>query len=986
MRVSSCVLLCLFSASLVSGIAILDVPKRAPVPYDGNGMPVPLIISKDKPIGLVDVKQTGVASYSHADFNTDEDEDEYSDGDEEEVHDPHLHHNEEQDDSHETGTDEDEDESDESDHHEDSGDSETEDEDADADADEVADVDEVEDDAAELDESNLVEDDADDENLLEGQGRRLLKFKKFIPKPIRRIFSSPKSAPAPAPRPAPAPAPKAVPAPAPRPAPAPAPKPAPAPAPAPKVVVKTVSVPKAVTVATPVVKPVIVVKETTTSVKKEEPKKTEEPKKKEVPKKKKGGFLKKGFSVIKKVASKVADKVDDVPKAAVKVVKAAAPVAVKVVKAAAPVAVKVAKAVAPVVVPAVSLIPGSTVPLTIIKTAVPKIKDAVTKIKSATKKIKAVKKIDNAISKVKKVTPSIVSKVKDASPKIVSKIKDAKPKILDKIKGLTAPGVKKASSNLVSKVKKIVPTVKKNSTKLVSKVKKLVPKINGVKIYGNYCGPNYCGGQKFKGAEGPNCRWGVAPKDSLDSCCKLHDQCCGTPSSRGKSCNKEILSCVKNAKCTGASCSLAQAAIKLTFTTLKNKVCGDVVGSKKDKSSKPGVTSSSSSMSSSALPKMIVDRTKVNVDKDVPVRHSKASLKKPNTVTVSKSSKSTTVSVSSPSVEVTATVEPSASAENVPADVPVSAPKVVADSNTAPSVSYEPFTTPAASASASEAATTDNSTPVVSKAETVVGNTVAASGATDSTKSIHKEDVVKEINNAIPKTNGHLDKLQTKLKSILTEMNSEQVRIETENRNNFDGASVTLKNEQLRLEASRKEMKALYDETERLNATIQTHYKKLIADTDYLQTLDAMRPEFLKSLGELASHIQAVKTVVDQKIVKDEYKDEMITLLTGIHLNTNNISGYVATAFINHYNKYKNLLKTEDTDYAEEVKKLSKLAAEYKLQAQKTEEIEKERARIEEVLTKFKNSLTLSVSQREEFDLLVKDITAIFNRRASDRC
>jgi predicted nuclease with TOPRIM domain len=139
-------------------------------------------------------------------------------------------------------------------------------------------------------------------------------------------------------------------------------------------------------------------------------------------------------------------------------------------------------------------------------------------------------------------------------------------------------------------------------------------------------------------------------------------------------------------------------------------------------------------------------------------------------------------------------------------------------------------------------------------------------------------------------------------------------------------------------------------------------------------------------LGELASHIQTVKTVVDQKIVKDEYKDEMITLLTGIHLNTNNISGYVATAFINHYNKYKNLLKTEDTDYAEEVKKLSKLAAEYKAQAQKTEEIEKERARIEEVLTKFKNSLTLSVSQREEFDLLVKDITAIFNRRASDRC
>ena len=231
-----------------------------------------------------------------------------------------------------------------------------------------------------------------------------------------------------------------------------------------------------------------------------------------------------------------------------------------------------------------------------------------------------------------------------------------------------------------------------------------------------------------------------------------------------------------------------------------------------------------------------------------------------------------------------------------------------------------------------------------------------------------------------------LKKFQDKLVAFITEVSNEQIKVETNNRNNFNGASNTLKNEGLRLEASRKEMKILYDETQRLNATIQTHYKKLIADTDYLRTLDAMRPTFLKSLGELASHIQTIKTSVDKKIVKDEYKDEMITLLTGIHLNTNNISGYVATAFMNHYNKYKNLLKTENTEYSEEMKRLNKLANEYKLQSQKTIDIEKERARIAEVLTKFKDSLVLSVSQREEFELLVKEVTDIFNRRASQRC
>jgi hypothetical protein len=281
-----------------------------------------------------------------------------------------------------------------------------------------------------------------------------------------------------------------------------------------------------------------------------------------------------------------------------------------------------------------------------------------------------------------------------------------------------------------------------------------------------------------------------------------------------------------------------------------------------------------------------------------------------------------------------------------------------------------------------EAKTTTTNTATVAKSDT---DTVKVSAVTPAAATIPKDSVVKEVFDTIPKTNNHLEKFQTKVKSILTEMNAEQARIETENRNNFNGASVTLKNEQERLETSRKHMNALYEETERLNTTIQKHYKKLIADTEYLQVLDALRPSFLKSLGELASHVIALKNTVNQKIVKDEYKDEMITLLTGVHMNTQNISGYVANAFINHYNKYKALLRGENVDYDEDIKRLSKLANEYKIQAQKTLDLEKERTRIQDMLAKFKGSLDLSVSQREEFELLVKEIVAIFDSKTS-RC
>ena len=244
-----------------------------------------------------------------------------------------------------------------------------------------------------------------------------------------------------------------------------------------------------------------------------------------------------------------------------------------------------------------------------------------------------------------------------------------------------------------------------------------------------------------------------------------------------------------------------------------------------------------------------------------------------------------------------------------------------------------------------------------------------------------KQTVIDEIIRDKEKTTSKMSKFQEKLLALLKENGDEQVKLETENRNNFNGVSATLKNEQLRLEAARGHMKKLYDETQNLNSTIQKHYKKLIADTDYLQSLDSMRPSFLKSLDELASHIQNVKTVVDNKIVKDEYKEEMVRLLTGIHFNTHNISGYVATAFINHYNKYKALIQKENTEYSNELNRLTQLSNEYKVQVQLSADIEKERARLEGILSKLKDTLQLSVSQRKEFDLLVKEIMAIFDKK-----
>ena len=170
------------------------------------------------------------------------------------------------------------------------------------------------------------------------------------------------------------------------------------------------------------------------------------------------------------------------------------------------------------------------------------------------------------------------------------------PKPAPKIAARVVPKIARKPTPLKNIVKNGVSLVKKTASIIVPALKSVAPKVNGIKIYGNYCGPNYCGGQKFKGAEGPKCQWGVQAKNSLDACCKIHDHCCGFSDTRNKQCNKEILSCVKNAKCSDVGCEIAKTAMKLTFTAIENKVCGSALGSKK----------STTGVSSNPSPKSVV--------------------------------------------------------------------------------------------------------------------------------------------------------------------------------------------------------------------------------------------------------------------------------------------------------------------------------------------------------------------------------------------
>ena len=253
--------------------------------------------------------------------------------------------------------------------------------------------------------------------------------------------------------------------------------------------------------------------------------------------------------------------------------------------------------------------------------------------------------------------------------------------------------------------------------------------------------------------------------------------------------------------------------------------------------------------------------------------------------------------------------------------------------------------------------------------------------AKSSANSFTHHEVVSEINNGNAKSTANFTKFQETIVRFMKDTSDQQIELEAENKRNFQGASETLSLESARLENEKTQLEQLYEESVRLNATVQTYFKHIISDTAYLNSLDAMKPEFLKSLDNLSDHIGSVKTAVSVNLVSDNYKTEMIHLLDGIHANVRNISGYVATAFINHYNKYKALIQNENTQYSAEMARLVALSTEYKLSQQKVADIQKDLARIQEIVTEFKTAYEMSAAQRDDFDKLVKKIMELFDNK-----
>jgi len=94
---------------------------------------------------------------------------------------------------------------------------------------------------------------------------------------------------------------------------------------------------------------------------------------------------------------------------------------------------------------------------------------------------------------------------------------------------------------------------------------------SGIRVCGNYCGPDWCASQvKDETACVRDGSWSRGQSDGgcADSCCRLHDSCCGNGSDR-HTCNTGIVNCLYG--CLNTPCGLA---VWSAMSIVKSWCCG----------------------------------------------------------------------------------------------------------------------------------------------------------------------------------------------------------------------------------------------------------------------------------------------------------------------------------------------------------------------------------------------------------------------------
>jgi len=227
---------------------------------------------------------------------------------------------------------------------------------------------------------------------------------------------------------------------------------------------------------------------------------------------------------------------------------------------------------------------------------------------------------------------------------------------------------------------------------------------------------------------------------------------------------------------------------------------------------------------------------------------------------------------------------------------------------------------------------------------------------------------------------GSVNNMHDRVVSIIRETHDLQKREIARIKQSVDFSQNDLDKFTMKQDEEHTQLQQLQASIRQVNASILVHYTQMTADARYLQKLDLIRPQFLQTLDATNANFAALSSHVSN-LQNDEHKKEMQDILTRARNQTVYDTRDLAQAFLAHYEKYKHVLRTESTDYTQDVSKLKELNQRYASEQTVFSGLKAEVARLSALLAALKKSVSASEAEADMFAQLEQIISAILSAK-----
>jgi hypothetical protein len=173
---------------------------------------------------------------------------------------------------------------------------------------------------------------------------------------------------------------------------------------------------------------------------------------------------------------------------------------------------------------------------------------------------------------------------------------------------------------------------------------------------------------------------------------------------------------------------------------------------------------------------------------------------------------------------------------------------------------------------------------------------------------------------------------------------------------------------------------------EKLDVSIQNHFKTIADDNAYLARLKLMKPKFLDTLTILNSHTDLARSSVEGTIVNGGDKDTMLSILRNMNMHIKSMTANVTDAFMAHYRKYENQLNADQLAYNDVVEQLRKAKIQLTDNTREEKEILAEYNRAIDVVQKLRTTAKLTEEESRSLSGLERILKNVLNNGKTTQC